>query len=63
VDLFACRAGIIDGYESACTLNISPVLPYDHPASEDGVGYGTVLSDFQWSTQPAAAGTVAVAPE
>jgi lipopolysaccharide transport system ATP-binding protein len=59
VDLYACLAGIIDGYESACTLNISPVLPYDHPTSEDGVGYGVVLSDFQWSTHPAAPGGAA----
>jgi lipopolysaccharide transport system ATP-binding protein len=49
VDLFLCVEGsIVDSWEGACSLTISPVLPYLSSASEDGTRYGVVFGDFAW---------------
>ena len=40
--------GAVDRFENACRLAISPQLPYRYTASEECVGKGTVLADFQW---------------
>jgi lipopolysaccharide transport system ATP-binding protein len=54
IDLFICATGIVDVWEGACFLNISPILPYQASVSEDGVKTGVVFSDFSWqTTQPA----------
>ena len=50
VDLFICAAEIVDVWEGACSLTISPVLPYNHSASEDGTKLGVVFGDFAWKT-------------
>jgi lipopolysaccharide transport system ATP-binding protein len=52
MDFFICATGlgIVDGWEGACSLNISPVLPYQNSVSEDGVAGGVVFSDFAWQT-------------
>jgi lipopolysaccharide transport system ATP-binding protein len=52
VDLFICAplVGIVDAWEAACSLTISPVLPYEHTASEDGTKSGVVFGDFAWET-------------
>jgi lipopolysaccharide transport system ATP-binding protein len=50
VDLFICATGIVDFWEGACWLNISPILPYKASVSEDGIKAGTVFADFAWQT-------------
>jgi lipopolysaccharide transport system ATP-binding protein len=50
LDLFICAIGIVDAWEGACTLTISPVLPYQNSVSEDGVKAGIVFGDFTWRT-------------
>jgi lipopolysaccharide transport system ATP-binding protein len=41
-------ASTADRFDNACTLNISPVLPYPNIAN-DGIDYTFVLADFGWS--------------
>jgi lipopolysaccharide transport system ATP-binding protein len=50
IDLFICATGIVDVWEGACSLNISPILPYQASVSEDGVNLGAVFADFSWQT-------------
>jgi len=52
IDLFICAGGVIvDSWENACSLNISPVIPYPQSASEDGAKFGVVFGDFAWDTR------------
>ena len=54
LDLYICSASavpIMDKYEDACRLLISPVMPYSHSASDDAVMLGTVLADFDWEVK------------
>jgi lipopolysaccharide transport system ATP-binding protein len=49
VDLFLFTVGmIVDSWEGACSLMISPVLPYLNSAGQDATGYGLVFADFAW---------------
>ncbi len=51
VELYLCTPSsspIVDKLEDACTLNVSPVLPYGGAAGDDAIMYETVLSDFGW---------------
>jgi lipopolysaccharide transport system ATP-binding protein len=50
VDLFICAGPIVDVWQGACSLTISPVLPYQNSASEDGTHNGVVLAEFAWKT-------------
>lgn len=50
IDLFICATGLVDVWEGACSLNISPILPYQNSVSEDGVKAGIVFADFAWQT-------------
>jgi lipopolysaccharide transport system ATP-binding protein len=54
VDLYivAANYGIIDRFEPACALHVSPVLPYRHAVSNDGIEHGVVFGDFEWTTRP-----------
>jgi lipopolysaccharide transport system ATP-binding protein len=54
VDLYICCIGLVDCFEDACTLNVSPVLPYPNAATADGTQHCIVLSDFNWETEHAA---------
>jgi lipopolysaccharide transport system ATP-binding protein len=54
IDLFICATGLVDVWEGACFLNISPILPYQNSVSEDGVKSGMVFADFTWQTAKAA---------
>lgn len=49
VDLFLCRAGIIDSWEGACAFTVMSLLPYVNTTSTDGVDRGIVLADFEYS--------------
>jgi lipopolysaccharide transport system ATP-binding protein len=48
VDLFICAGPIVDKWEGACSLTISPVLPYLHSASQDVTEHGLIFADFAW---------------
>jgi lipopolysaccharide transport system ATP-binding protein len=51
VDLNICVAGpLVDSWEGACSLTISPVLPYLHSASQDVTEHGLIFADFAWET-------------
>jgi lipopolysaccharide transport system ATP-binding protein len=50
VDLFICAGPIVDRWEGACTLTISPILPYPHSAPHDVTAHGLVFADFAWET-------------
>ena len=55
VDLFVCvQSGIVDHDERACAFEVSPILPFPHPAAADSAAAGLVLSDFDWAPVPAA---------
>ncbi len=49
IDFFICAGGImVDAWENACDLTISPVIPYSHSVSEDGAKFGLVFGEFAW---------------
>jgi lipopolysaccharide transport system ATP-binding protein len=48
LDLFLCSNGIVDHWENACTITISPLIPYRNSISADGVARGLVFGDFAW---------------
>src|SRR5260370_1260557 len=49
LDLVICAGGIVvDLWEGACSLTISPVMPYANSITEDGVKLGLVFGDFSW---------------
>jgi lipopolysaccharide transport system ATP-binding protein len=53
VDLYlVCAGSMVDSWEGACPLNISPVLPYSNSVSQDGImtKYGVIFADFAWKT-------------
>lgn len=54
VDLFLCVSGVgfVDKYEGACSLNISPVVPYPYSISDEGTAFGQVFADFAWELAP-----------
>ena len=54
IDLFLCVAGMgfVDKYEGACSINVSPVLPYPYSISEEGTAYGQVFADYSWEAVP-----------
>jgi hypothetical protein len=41
---------IVDAWEGACSLTISPVLPYLNPANSHATHLGLVFADFAWET-------------
>ena len=53
VELYICTPSsvpIVDRHEDACTLTVSPVMPYTGTTGEDAVMYENVLADFGWRT-------------
>ena len=54
LDFFICApaVGIVDEWEGATTMQISPLLPYPQHVSEDGTSLGLVFADFQWECAP-----------
>jgi len=55
IDLYICilAFGLVDCFEDACRIHISPLLPYPHSVADDGIGKGAVLGQFQWESTPA----------
>jgi lipopolysaccharide transport system ATP-binding protein len=53
LEVFIWSSGPVDHIEHACAFDISPVIPYPHPASRDGTAKGIVFADFMWSPRPA----------
>lgn len=51
VDLFVCRAGVLDGWEGACAFQVMPVLPYEEATSDDGTDKGVVFGDFAYTSK------------
>jgi len=49
ITAYICTPGtVLDTYEHACKLTVSPVLPYPNSSSEDGTQFGLVFADFNW---------------
>jgi lipopolysaccharide transport system ATP-binding protein len=48
LDVFVCGTGMIDAYERACLIDVSPILPYPHTTSDDGMSRGAVLAQYDW---------------
>jgi lipopolysaccharide transport system ATP-binding protein len=48
VDVFVCRAGVLDAWEGAATFEILPDLPYPEVSSEEAIAGGMVLTDFRY---------------
>lgn len=52
IDLFICAPaiGLVDEWEGAVTMHISPLLPYPEHVSDDGTALGLIFADFQWDS-------------
>ncbi len=48
VDLSLGAPWTMDYWEGACSLMISPVLPYSHSAGPEASAHGLVFADFSW---------------
>jgi lipopolysaccharide transport system ATP-binding protein len=53
VDLFVGAPWVMDHWEAACSLVISPVLPYSSSAVPDASAHGLVFADFSWEVSEA----------
>jgi lipopolysaccharide transport system ATP-binding protein len=52
IDMYLCATrGLMDAFEGAAVLQVSPELPYEGLVPEDGIQHGLVFGDFQWHTQ------------
>jgi lipopolysaccharide transport system ATP-binding protein len=61
VDLFICAlTSLVDVWEGACSLTISPVLPYQNSACEDVMAHGVVFGDFAWEASEVVGDTAPV---
>jgi lipopolysaccharide transport system ATP-binding protein len=49
VDLSVGALWTMDHWEGACSLTISPVLPYSNSAVPDASAHGLVFADFSWT--------------
>jgi lipopolysaccharide transport system ATP-binding protein len=49
VDVFVCRAGILDAWEGAASFEILPDLPYPQFADAEAIAGGVVLTDFAYT--------------
>jgi lipopolysaccharide transport system ATP-binding protein len=53
VDLTVGAPWTLDHWEGACSLLISPVLPYPTSADESASAFGLVFADFSWEASEA----------
>jgi lipopolysaccharide transport system ATP-binding protein len=53
VDLVVGAPWVMDHWEGACSLTISPVLPYSNSAIPDASAHGLVFADFSWEASEA----------
>lgn len=50
LDFYICSSGIVDQFDGACFLEVSPIIPYPNSTSRDGFEQGLVFADFTWET-------------
>ena len=48
VDVFLCKAGVLDAWEGAAVFEVLPVSPYPEIAGDEALDRGMVLSDFSY---------------
>lgn len=48
VDVFVCRAGVLDSWQGAAAFEVLPELPYPSMAPDDAYAAGLVLTDFTY---------------
>ena len=53
VDVFVCRAGILDAWQGAQAFDVLPELPYPGAVPEDAYSNGIVLTDFTYRVDAA----------
>jgi lipopolysaccharide transport system ATP-binding protein len=53
VDLVVGAPWVMDHWEGACSLTISPVLPYSNSTVPDASAHGLVFADFSWEASEA----------
>jgi homopolymeric O-antigen transport system ATP-binding protein len=53
IDLAIGTRWTIDHWEGACSLMISPVLPYSSSSGPDAIAHGLVFADFSWEASEA----------
>jgi lipopolysaccharide transport system ATP-binding protein len=51
VDVFVCRAGILDAWQGASAFEVLPELPYPEVAPDDAFATGAVLTDFTYRVE------------
>jgi lipopolysaccharide transport system ATP-binding protein len=61
VDLSVGSVWSMDYWEGACSLTVSPVLPYSNSAEPDASAQGSVFADFTWEVSESRAGSVSSA--
>lgn len=52
VDVFVCRAGILDAWQGAAVFEVLAELPYPGMAPADAYEKGLVLADFSYRAEP-----------
>jgi len=50
VDAYVCCAGVVDGFQDACRLDVLPLLPYPVPDNPEASGQGAVFADFTFES-------------
>lgn len=48
VDLYLCKAGILDAWEGAGSFDVLPITPYPEISSDETMAHGMVLADFSY---------------
>ena len=51
IDLYLCTASatpIVDQFDGACAIHVSPLLPYKYAVPDDATAQGIVLASFDW---------------
>ena len=51
VDVFLCRAGILDAWEGATAFEVRPDLPYPELVPIEATSGGIVLADFRYERE------------
>ena len=49
VELFLCSSGVIDRFDEACRLHVTPVLPYPSAGNDEATREGLVFGDYAYA--------------